>query len=334
MKHFFLLSIKALMLALLLSSCNDVMVVLENLPEGTPPNEPLYLTGTFNNGQEDDERYRFFNLNDGRLGVKLPMMAGVVECKVTRGSWLTVEADSCGKDIPNRKIKVNLDGEVGFNVVSWKDRSAAICDYVDVVVHVRNPLRWNDDLYLCGSHNDWKLFDPIYRLKPLNDSLYHGRLPRREETIEYKINRGDWDQVEVAADGTALPNRILTKDTPDSLYLIVEEWRDEVIKQSPNLTIVIDKLPTIPKGSSIFLASNINNWNPANAIHRFVIPPGEDNYMLTVPRQGDEIFFKLTLGSWSTVETQSNGLIDIDNREWVYGLDDTIHIRVAGWKAD
>lgn len=332
MKHFFLLTIKALMLALLLSSCNDVMVVLENLPEGTPPNEPLYLTGTFNNWQEDDERYRFFNLNDGRLGVKLPMMAGVVECKVTRGSWLTVEADSCGKDIPNRKIKVNRDGEVGFNVVSWKDRSAAICDYVDVVVHVRNPLRWNDDLYLCGSHNDWKLFDPIYRLKPLNDSLYHGRLPRREETIEYKINRGDWSKVEVAADGCAMPNHELRSISPDSLFLTVEQWNDEVIHQSPNLTVVIDQLPPFTSGEPLYLASNLNNWDPAAAGYRFSIPEGEDRYMLTFPRQGERMFFKITRGSWETVERKDSGLQDIDNREWVFGLKDTLHLKVAAWK--
>lgn len=315
-------------------SCNKVFLVIDHLPKGTPPNEAIYLSGSFNNWTQDDDRYLFNDLEDGRLGLWLPMMTGEIEFKVTRGSWLTVETDSCGNDIPNRILRINKNGELLLDIENWKDLGAANCNFVDLTVKVDADVKPLYELYVVGSHNDWKLYDPIYRLRKIGDKLYQGRMPKRDEKIEYKINRGDWDQVEVAADGTALPNRILTKDTPDSLYLIVEEWRDEVIKQSPNLTIVIDKLPTIPKGSSIFLASNINNWNPANAIHRFVIPPGEDNYMLTVPRQGDEIFFKLTLGSWSTVETQSNGLIDIDNREWVYGLDDTIHIRVAGWKAD
>lgn len=314
-----------------LTSCNDVFLVIDALPDGTPPNEPIYLSGDFNNWREADERYRLKRTDDGRLGVELPEMAGTIEFKVNRGNWLTVEADSCGNDIPNRRLTINGDGEFSINIQNWKDRAAALCDFVTVVASCEATLGPYDELYLCGSHNDWKLYDPAYRLRSLGDSLFVGRLPRRDEMISYKVNRGDWSKVEVDKYGRALDNRMLGPSSPDSIFLTIEQWNDIVLKKSPTLTFVIKDMPPVAKNSQLYLASSINNWNPGDPQYRFSIPPGKDKYMLTIPRQGDRIFFKVTKGNWMTVERQEDEVTDIENREWVFGLRDTIHLYIKGW---
>ena len=120
--------------ALFFLSCNKVILIVDEIPPNTPPNEPIFLSGSFNNWKEADYNYVVKQLQDGRYGVVLPALQGRIEYKFSRGSWLTVETDSCGNSIPNRELEVKEANEIVVSIKNWKDRSATICNYVSVYV--------------------------------------------------------------------------------------------------------------------------------------------------------------------------------------------------------
>jgi predicted alpha/beta superfamily hydrolase len=62
----------------------------------------------------------------------------------------------------------------------------------------------------------------------------------------------------------------------------------------------------------VYLAGNINNWNPADSIYRF--KQSENGLVLEFQTTQSLIEFKLTQGSWTRVEKNNQG-IDISNRK-------------------
>jgi predicted alpha/beta superfamily hydrolase len=94
--------------------------------------------------------------------------------------------------------------------------------------------------------------------------------------------------------------------------------------------IVLDTVPdqTI---SNIYIAGNFNGWSPADPL--VALQKGaEGKYSIAFdnsPKMDYE--FKFTMGSWQTVECQSNGM-DISNRHLSIQSDTVLHFSVAGWK--
>lgn len=77
-------------------------------------------------------------------------------------------------------------------------------------------------------------------------------------------------------------------------------------------------VPTAHFGSEIYLASNANNWNPADPEWKLRAGPADDpgRYSIELPRSAitaGGLRFKFTKGSWETVELD-NDLRDIPNR--------------------
>ena len=100
-----------------------------------------------------------------------------------------------------------------------------------------------------------------------------------------------------------------------------------------HFTIRVESVPPRTPAESIYVAGNFNGWNPA-----------DPNYRLTADRSGKyaiafpdsvrgPIEFKLALGSWNTVETDSAGN-DIQNRGAVAGAGNRPYVaRVAAWRS-
>jgi predicted alpha/beta superfamily hydrolase len=76
---------------------------------------------------------------------------------------------------------------------------------------------------------------------------------------------------------------------------------------------------------SVFLASNINNWDPASPDYRFM------NNKLVLENVRGILSFKCTKGSWEKVEIGPDG-VDIPNRVLEVISDTTIILQVVGWK--
>ncbi len=77
----------------------------------------------------------------------------------------------------------------------------------------------------------------------------------------------------------------------------------------------------------VYLAGNINNWNPASSKYRF-----EKNGLLTltIPK-GELLEYKFTRGSWNNVECRKDGS-DISNHVFRGNADTAIVVSIEAWK--
>ena len=68
-------------------------------------------------------------------------------------------------------------------------------------------------LYLASNFNGWNPGDPAMKLEGRSDMRWQIALPKRPDgsTMEFKITRGSWNECEVAADLSDIPNRTLPK---------------------------------------------------------------------------------------------------------------------------
>ncbi len=97
------------------------------------------------------------------------------------------------------------------------------------------------------------------------------------------------------------------------------------------IKIVINKYP--PTNENLYLAGNIASWQPADTNFKFDKWYGE-KYKLTLNVTANQIVeFKITQGSWQTVECASNGN-DISNRAIKITGDTILYIDIAAWKND
>lgn len=94
---------------------------------------------------------------------------------------------------------------------------------------------------------------------------------------------------------------------------------------------VLKNLPQdTPKDAKIYLASAASRWQP-NAPDFEFSKIKEELYVLNLERVNYPFQFKLTLGSWQSVEVDAQGK-DIDNR-LVMRAKDTVYMEVAAWKS-
>lgn len=86
-----------------------------------------------------------------------------------------------------------------------------------------------------------------------------------------------------------------------------------------------------PPNADVYLAANINNWNPGDGNYRFT-KNTDGTYRLELNvSAGTEIEFKLTRGNWGSVEANNNGT-DIANRKLVItGETRNVNLTVQRW---
>ncbi len=321
----------AFCLSVLLSGCHRVELYITDLPPETPETEAIYAVGNFNGWKEADPRYRFARLADGRLYLPLEPMAGKLRFKLMRGGWATVETDSCGSDLGEHVLDVKNSTQIALSIKSWKDYSSTRCDYIDIRVVQAPSFARNEAMYASGSFNDWKLRDERYRFLRDSTGVWTTRLPRSSGTLEFQINRGNWANVEANASG--LPQtRAIMDPKPRSVHEFeIAEWSDRVAAEHPNLWIIVESTPEFALGESLFFASDINNWDPYNEDFRLQFDPETRRHFIKIARSKASIYFKITRGGWDKVETDSTGN-EIENRSWEFQKQDSLSIRVAGWR--
>jgi metallo-beta-lactamase class B len=96
---------------------------LTDVPGATPRGAPIYVAGSFNRWNPGDTAYRLVP-SGGAYAITLPdWVRGPIEFKFTLGSWETVETDSAGKDVANRRVTIPLAGAATWTgaVGGWHD---------------------------------------------------------------------------------------------------------------------------------------------------------------------------------------------------------------------
>lgn len=316
---------------LLLAGCRQPLVIhVTDLPDNTPLQDPLYITGNFNNWNPGDPTYQLLRDAEGGARIEIPRGLGELEFKFTRGTWAKEEVDSCGNKISNRRIS-NLElNDVKVQIDQWYDLSQVFCDGVELYIRVPESTPIPNEIYLSGDFNGWALADPKYRATHLGGQIYRISLPKDVANSEYKINRGTWNTVEVSTEGSDIENRRLSERIVQRV--VIENWKDACLQDHPYRYLLLKDWPdNTPAGSTFFFASNINGWNPGDFAYRF--QPIEGGYrIIRIPNSPDPIEFKITRGgNWSTVEVGPEGG-EIKNRVLEFGIEDTIPIVVHNWK--
>lgn len=104
------------------------------------------------------------------------------------------------------------------------------------------------------------------------------------------------------------------------------------------VTLVIDQVPSnTPQGSRIFVASNVNMWDPGDGNFQFTqIENGK--YVLDLPLGFGKVQYKFTRGDWTTVEGDGCGhsindrITAVGNILYDWFSEDTVHHRIYSWE--
>lgn len=104
------------------------------------------------------------------------------------------------------------------------------------------------------------------------------------------------------------------------------------------VTLVIDQVPSnTPQGSSIFMASNFNMWDPGDGNFQFTRQEN-GKYVMDLPLGFGKVQYKFTRGDWTTVEGDGCGH-SINDRWTAVGnilydwfAEDTVHHRIYSWE--
>lgn len=99
-----------------------VTIVVDKLPENTPPSSRLYITGTFNDWNPGDRDMVFKKLPNGKPYITLPLNEKYIEYKITRGGWNSCEVNQEGWEIPNRGLTLGFADTVYISIERWQDR--------------------------------------------------------------------------------------------------------------------------------------------------------------------------------------------------------------------
>jgi predicted alpha/beta superfamily hydrolase len=98
------------------------------------------------------------------------------------------------------------------------------------------------------------------------------------------------------------------------------------------VVFTLANFPTTHINDTAFLAGNFNDWNPGNNEFRFLLT-NENSFELILNLPAGQYAYKITRGSWATVECNANGS-DIPNHSFLLRADTTIAININAWKDD
>lgn len=103
----------------------QVTFVIESLPKATPPNDTLYISGSFNGWKTDDPSSQLKKRLDGKYEVTLPAGTGTIEYKFTRGAWSKTETTIKNEHRPNRTYTYGSEKVVYVDIENWQDLGGA-----------------------------------------------------------------------------------------------------------------------------------------------------------------------------------------------------------------
>lgn len=103
----------------------QVTIVLDKVPKATPPEDTIYIAGSFNNWDTRNPNYMLTKQLDGRYAITLPPGEGSIEFKFTRGEWLRVESDARNSPRPNRSFTYGNGETIYLEIDNWQDLGGA-----------------------------------------------------------------------------------------------------------------------------------------------------------------------------------------------------------------
>jgi predicted alpha/beta superfamily hydrolase len=96
--------------------------IIDSLPTLTPEDASFYLAGNIGRWNPENEQFKFTRQTNGRYWLFVPDTNGIIEYKITRGSWQTVEGAFDGSVIPNRRIVIGERDTIYIRIAGWEDQ--------------------------------------------------------------------------------------------------------------------------------------------------------------------------------------------------------------------
>jgi len=96
------------------------ITLMVNTPVGTPPEDPLYIAGSFNKWVPADPRFEMKKIGPNLFIITIRKPEGEMEYKFTRGPWGMEEVDVYGNHISNRKLRTSAD-TIRISIPEWLD---------------------------------------------------------------------------------------------------------------------------------------------------------------------------------------------------------------------
>lgn len=311
---------------------NRVCFIIENMPANTPGFDDVFLVSNLNNWNPGDRNYVFQRNKNWQLFLTLPKKSKSFEYKITRGDWQSVEVDKYGYDTPNRKINMHEEDTVFIDIKAWKDLNRQRNETVVIVLtSLPESTPLDSKIYIAGSFNDWNPARSKFRFSPDDQGRYVVNIPRDKQSFRFVVTRGSFQTVEVDKYGSAVFFREHVYSDTDTVFMKVENWEDKPKYKTDKVTIVLKHLPSdTPTGDNIYLASDINGWNPMAASTIFQYLEDGSPYF-TIQKNIDRMEYKITRGGWEKVEVDNMGQ-EIPNRRLTFGFADTVYIDVMKWR--
>ena len=94
----------------------QVVFVVNNLPENTPKNASIYISGGFEGWSGGSEKYKLKEKN-GIYSIKLPKKDESISFKFTLGSWKTAESNKTGKSLDNRTYSFSKKQDTVYVII-------------------------------------------------------------------------------------------------------------------------------------------------------------------------------------------------------------------------
>lgn len=100
----------------------NVRFEIKSLPPDHPTNAAVYLAGSFNGWNPQNDQFKFSKDGKGNYFFEMKLETGSYEYKITRGGWDKVECRKGGAGIENRKLKVEGSTTISLEIEEWQDR--------------------------------------------------------------------------------------------------------------------------------------------------------------------------------------------------------------------
>lgn len=161
------------------------------------------------------------------------------------------------------------------------------------------------DFFLAADFNNWDPADPRFQFKKKSNGNYEVSIPDSVHVFEYKITQGTWHLVEGSTDGQIRANRRFDEKNSDSTKTQIIQILGWEIKAT--YRIIVNKIPaSTPYDAKIYLTGNFNNWNPRDENY-VMIRHFDGSYRATILSELNEVQYKITRGTWASVECYGNG---------------------------
>jgi len=99
-------------------------VLVKDVPENTPEDAKIYVSGNFNSWNANDPDYKLVSLENGNYAVTIPKLGDTLIYKFNRGSWSSVECRENGRTLYNRVSvwdKAKTATTIVAEIDAWED---------------------------------------------------------------------------------------------------------------------------------------------------------------------------------------------------------------------